>query len=135
MNQRTRRFGAQAGRQGAHHGAAIRGEDGFHLWSDAFDGDLTDVFAVQERIARAITVRARRFTVFCCLANTRARSRLPSSRRAATKRSISTRSGVLRDACSERCPNSTFIRKTGMTQLWDRDVCHKQPGSDEYACD
>jgi hypothetical protein len=32
-----------------------------------------------------------------------------------------------------------FIRKTGMTQLWDRygdpDVCHKQPGSDEYACD
>jgi TolB-like protein/Tfp pilus assembly protein PilF len=33
----------------------IRGEDGFHLWSDAFDGDLSDVFAVQERIARAIT--------------------------------------------------------------------------------
>ena len=32
----------------------IRGDDGFHLWSDAFDGDLADVFELQERIARAI---------------------------------------------------------------------------------
>jgi serine/threonine protein kinase/tetratricopeptide (TPR) repeat protein len=29
--------------------------DGFHLWSKTFDGDLTDVFELQERIARAIT--------------------------------------------------------------------------------
>jgi tetratricopeptide (TPR) repeat protein len=28
--------------------------DGLSLWSDTFDGDMTDVFAVQERIARAI---------------------------------------------------------------------------------
>ncbi|MEO8460347.1 MAG: hypothetical protein ABI451_07450 [Dokdonella sp.] len=33
----------------------IRSEDGFHLWSESYDGDLKDVFAVQERIARAIT--------------------------------------------------------------------------------
>jgi len=33
----------------------IRSEDGFHLWSDTFDGDLVDVFELQERIARAIT--------------------------------------------------------------------------------
>ena len=33
----------------------IQTEDGFHLWSETYDGDLTDVFALQERIARAIT--------------------------------------------------------------------------------
>jgi len=33
----------------------IRSVDGFHLWSETYDGDLTDVFALQERIARAIT--------------------------------------------------------------------------------
>jgi len=29
--------------------------DGFHLWSQAYDGDLQDVFRLQENIARAIT--------------------------------------------------------------------------------
>ena len=29
--------------------------DGFHLWSQAYDGDLQDVFQLQENIARAIT--------------------------------------------------------------------------------
>ena len=33
----------------------IRTKDGFHLWSDTYDGDLSDVFALQEKIARAIT--------------------------------------------------------------------------------
>ncbi|HWR96112.1 MAG TPA: tetratricopeptide repeat protein, partial [Arenimonas sp.] len=33
----------------------IRTEDGFHLWSETFDGDLQDVFELQERIAQAIT--------------------------------------------------------------------------------
>ncbi len=33
----------------------IRTRDGFHLWSETYDGDLTDVFALQEKIARAIT--------------------------------------------------------------------------------
>lgn len=33
----------------------IRSDDGFHLWSDSYDGDLGDVFELQERIARAIT--------------------------------------------------------------------------------
>jgi TolB-like protein len=33
----------------------IRSADGFHLWSESYDGDLKDVFALQERIARAIT--------------------------------------------------------------------------------
>ena len=33
----------------------IRTEDGFHLWSESYDGDLKDVFALQEKIARAIT--------------------------------------------------------------------------------
>jgi TolB-like protein len=32
----------------------IRSDDGFHLWSETFDGDLSDVFMLQERIARAI---------------------------------------------------------------------------------
>ena len=35
----------------------IRTDDGFHLWSETYDGDLTDVFELQERIARAITDR------------------------------------------------------------------------------
>jgi len=33
----------------------IRASNGFHLWSNSYDGDLKDVFEVQERIARAIT--------------------------------------------------------------------------------
>ena len=33
----------------------IQTEDGFHLWSETYDGDLSDVFELQERIARAIT--------------------------------------------------------------------------------
>jgi TolB-like protein len=33
----------------------IRASNGFHLWSNSYDGDLKDVFELQERIARAIT--------------------------------------------------------------------------------
>ena len=33
----------------------IRTRDGFHLWSETYDGDLKDVFALQENIAQAIT--------------------------------------------------------------------------------
>jgi TolB-like protein len=33
----------------------IRSEDGFHRWSETYDGDLKDVFALQEKIARKIT--------------------------------------------------------------------------------
>jgi TolB-like protein/Tfp pilus assembly protein PilF len=32
----------------------IRAKDGYHQWSETYDGDLQDVFALQERIARAI---------------------------------------------------------------------------------
>jgi TolB-like protein len=32
----------------------IRSEDGFHLWSETYDGTDADVFALQERIARSI---------------------------------------------------------------------------------
>ena len=35
----------------------IQASDGFYLWSESYDGDLKDVFALQERIARAITDR------------------------------------------------------------------------------
>jgi TolB-like protein/Tfp pilus assembly protein PilF len=33
----------------------IRSDDDFQIWSESYDGDLSDVFALQERIARAIT--------------------------------------------------------------------------------
>ncbi len=33
----------------------IRSADGIHLWSETYDGNLDDVFALQEKIARAIT--------------------------------------------------------------------------------
>ena len=32
----------------------IQAADGYHLWSDSYDGELADVFDLQERIARAI---------------------------------------------------------------------------------
>ncbi|GGD19194.1 hypothetical protein GCM10011342_29850 [Aquisalinus flavus] len=32
----------------------IRADNGFHLWSETFDGDLDDIFAVQDEIANAI---------------------------------------------------------------------------------
>src|SRR4249919_836322 len=33
----------------------IQASDGFHLWSESYDGDLSDVFKLQESIARSIT--------------------------------------------------------------------------------
>jgi TolB-like protein/Tfp pilus assembly protein PilF len=33
----------------------IQASDGYHLWSQTYDGDLDDVFELQERIARSIT--------------------------------------------------------------------------------
>ena len=33
----------------------ISASDGFHLWSESYDRDLTDIFAIQDEIARAIT--------------------------------------------------------------------------------
>lgn len=33
----------------------VKADDGFHLWSETYDRELTDVFAIQDEIARAIT--------------------------------------------------------------------------------
>ena len=33
----------------------VKASDGFHLWSETYDRELTDVFAIQDDIARAIT--------------------------------------------------------------------------------
>jgi TolB-like protein len=33
----------------------VTSSDGFHLWSETYDRDLTDIFAIQDEIARAIT--------------------------------------------------------------------------------
>jgi TolB-like protein/Tfp pilus assembly protein PilF len=33
----------------------VQTEDGFHVWSETYDGDLKDVFTLQENIARSIT--------------------------------------------------------------------------------
>ena len=35
----------------------IRTQDGYHQWSEAYDGDLKDVFALQESIAQAIAAK------------------------------------------------------------------------------
>lgn len=37
----------------------IRSEDGFHLWSESFDGTDADIFALQEHIAREVTRKLR----------------------------------------------------------------------------
>lgn len=42
----------------------ISTDDGFHIWSESFDGDLKDIFAVQDEIARKIVDKLEdRFTV------------------------------------------------------------------------
>jgi len=33
----------------------VTASDGFHLWSESYDRELTDIFAIQDEIARAIT--------------------------------------------------------------------------------
>ena len=33
----------------------VKASDGFHLWSETYDRELTDIFAIQDEIARAIT--------------------------------------------------------------------------------
>jgi TolB-like protein len=33
----------------------VKADDGFHLWSESYDRDLKDIFAVQDEIARAVT--------------------------------------------------------------------------------
>jgi TolB-like protein len=33
----------------------VKAEDGFHLWSETYDRELNDIFAIQDEIARAIT--------------------------------------------------------------------------------
>lgn len=33
----------------------IKADDGFHLWSDTFDRELTEIFAIQDEIAEAVT--------------------------------------------------------------------------------
>ncbi|MGB5292690.1 MAG: hypothetical protein WBN41_14700, partial [Lysobacterales bacterium] len=33
----------------------VKADDGFHLWSETYDRDLTDIFAIQDEIAHAIT--------------------------------------------------------------------------------
>ena len=33
----------------------VKADDGFHLWSETYDRELTDIFAIQDEIARAIT--------------------------------------------------------------------------------
>jgi hypothetical protein len=35
-------------------GQLIEADEGFHLWSESYDRELADVFAVQDEIARAI---------------------------------------------------------------------------------
>ena len=51
---RARGQRAQGRPAAAHHGAAHRRRDGYHLWSERYDREMEDVFAVQDEIARAI---------------------------------------------------------------------------------
>ena len=45
----------KAGNQVRITAQLIEAESGFHLWSETFDRELTDIFQVQDEIARAIT--------------------------------------------------------------------------------
>jgi serine/threonine-protein kinase len=45
----------QAGRKIRVTAQLVNVEDGYHLWSDRYDREMEDVFAVQDEIARAIT--------------------------------------------------------------------------------
>jgi TolB-like protein len=37
----------------------INASDGYHIWSESFDGDLEDIFAVQDEISRKIANKLR----------------------------------------------------------------------------
>ena len=45
---------AQGGEPRPDHGPAREGADGFHLWSETYDRELDDIFAVQDDIARSV---------------------------------------------------------------------------------
>jgi TolB-like protein/Tfp pilus assembly protein PilF len=53
------RFGTQAGRSCRISARLTRVRDNQQLWAENYDGDLQDVFALQERIARSIAERLR----------------------------------------------------------------------------
>jgi len=44
----------KSGNKGRVTAQLIRADNGFHMWSDTYDGDLTDIFAVQDETANAI---------------------------------------------------------------------------------
>ena len=37
----------------------VKADDGFHLWSETYDRELTDIFAIQDEIANAILIQLR----------------------------------------------------------------------------
>ena len=44
----------KAATTGAHHGAADRRATGAHLWADHFDGDLEDIFDLQDQVTASV---------------------------------------------------------------------------------
>jgi TolB-like protein len=71
----------------------IKVEDGFHLWSDTFDRELDDIFAIQDEIARAI-VEALKLELGAAHAGTRpATESLPAYERLLEARTLIARRG------------------------------------------
>ena len=47
----------KAGNQVRITAQLIKADDGFHLWSETFDHQLEDIFAIQDQIAEAVTIQ------------------------------------------------------------------------------
>jgi hypothetical protein len=50
----TSRLSKPRGRLRTHVAQLINADNGYHLWSERYDRELTDVFAIQDEIAQAI---------------------------------------------------------------------------------
>ena len=53
----SRRQRPQGRQSDSRHRAVDQGRDGFHLWSERYDRELTDVFAIQDEISSAIAAQ------------------------------------------------------------------------------
>ena len=105
-----------AGRQpAAHHGAAGQRRRRLHLWSEKYDREMSDVFALQDEIARrvleALRVRLRRSTAGPAGARPTTSRPITSTCAAAITGTSATRAGCTR-ACASSSRRSTAIPAT-----------------------
>ena len=69
----------------------VKVADGFHLWSETYDRELTDIFAVQDEIARSVSARLEGDAAGQGRAGPSARAATPRPTTSTSRASISSR--------------------------------------------